>query len=153
MAAGLEATNDAAEVFVHLFLDKKDTVKVVGHHLEGDDFHLWVVARNAPPFIMHSLPKGREFHSWRIGAAERSITMTAKLTEEGKAPLGSHGHHVDHSIRVIMIHGTAKHGGLLLASKGFLLFVGFSIHQHKGTSFPENKQVYSLFLSKFFIIH
>jgi hypothetical protein len=67
VAACLEAAYDAAEVFFHLLFDEDDAVEMVGHHLEGNDFDLGVVAGNAPPFVMDTLTEGREFHPWGIG--------------------------------------------------------------------------------------
>ncbi len=79
VAACLEAAYDAAEVFFHLLFDEDDAVEMVGHHLEGNDFDLGVVAGNAPPFVMDTLTEGREFHPWGIGAVKWRIASSHHL--------------------------------------------------------------------------
>ena len=58
IAPGLEAADDAAEVAIHFLAHEEDAVEVVGHHLQGDDLHLWVIVGNAPPFLFYALSEG-----------------------------------------------------------------------------------------------
>ncbi len=145
VAASLEAADDAAEVFVHLFFNEEDAMEMVGHHLKGKNLNLWVIAGDAPPFVMHSLTKGRECHSGCLKTAGRDIALTLYDTKEGMTAFGGHGDHVDHAVSVVMVNCSTEHGGLFLTSKGFLFFVGLSIHSCKGTikrrkeqTFPKN---------------
>ena len=145
MAAGLEATDDAAEVFVHLFLHEEDAVEMVGHHLESNDFHLGVIIGDSPPLIVHTLTEGSEFHPGCIGTARNSVAMTTEHTEERTAPFGHHRHHVHHAVCIVVVYTATEHGRLLLASENTLLFIGLSVHGHKGTAFSRRIQILGLF--------
>ena len=73
VAALLEAAQEHAQGFLHLLGDKKDAVKVVGHHLQGEDPHLGVVLRGGPPLVVHALAQWRQLDAGHIVAACRGI--------------------------------------------------------------------------------
>ena len=140
VAACLEAAYDAAEVFFHLLFDEDDAVEMVGHHLEGNDFDLGVVAGNAPPFVMDTLTEGREFHPWGIGGVKWRIASSHHLPKEGKATLCHHCHHVHLAHGVIVTFTSTLHRGFLLPCKSLLALMDFLLHVCKVTTFSLHDQ-------------
>lgn len=128
VAASFEATDDAAEVFVHFLLDEDDAVEMVGHHLEGDDLDLGIVVGDAPPFIIDTLAEWREFHSGGVGTVRWCLTLTHNPAEDGKAAFGHHRHHVHLTDGVVVTYTAALHGGFLLACECLLAFIYFTFH-------------------------
>ena len=63
VAASLEAPDDAAKVALHLLSDEQDAVQMVGHHLNGEDFHLRVIAGDAQPLCLHTPAQLRQLHA------------------------------------------------------------------------------------------
>ena len=128
VAAGLKATDNAAEVFLHRLSDEENAMQVVRHHLQRLDFHLRVITRNAPPFITHPLSQRRQLYPWRFGVALRGSAMANHSTKERTSALGYHRHHIHHALRVVVTNTAALHGGFLLACKCLLTLVNLALH-------------------------
>ena len=104
LVAGLKATDNPAEVFLHLLLDEDDAMHMVGHHLQGNDFYLGVVPGDAPPFIAHPLAQGAEFYPWCILATGRRVAAPYNPAKERASPLGGHRDHIHHAVCIVVIY-------------------------------------------------
>ncbi len=60
-----------------------------------------------------------------------AIATPRHLTEERTAPLCHHRDHVHLPLLIVVVYHATVHRGLLLTGKGFLLLVGFFIHNAK----------------------
>lgn len=103
-APGLKATDNPAEVFLHLLLYEDDAMHVIGHHLQGDDLHLWVIPGDAPPLIAYPLSQCAQLYPWCLIATIGRPTATHYPAKERASPLGRHRDHIHHAVCIVMIY-------------------------------------------------
>ncbi len=63
-------------MLLHLLLDKKDAVQVVGHHLKSQYLHLGMTAGNLAPTTHDFLPKRCEMHVRSIAMPGREARVS-----------------------------------------------------------------------------
>ena len=109
-ATRLETPDDAAQPACQRLADEKDSMQVVGHHLNPKDLDFGMVSGDVPPLILYRAPQFGQLQT-RIGGA-------ATNTAQQRAPtFDSHRDHIDAATRVVMTYKTAFHRRFLLSRK------------------------------------
>lgn len=70
VATCLKAIKDGAKRLIHFFPHKKDTMKMIWHHLQGDDAYLWMACANVIPAKLYGFAHFAKLYVWGIRTAK-----------------------------------------------------------------------------------